>query len=184
MTWRAPSDVLMTAAEFERLPEDPYYRYELSKGRLVREPRPGARHGRVAFELASVLREFVRAHDLGSVEMETGFQLSEDPVIVRGPDVAFIARGRLPAEVPTGWWPFAPDLAIEVISPSNTASEIETKVLEYLDAGTRMVWVIDPESRTARIYAGNEARIVREDEDLYAGDVVRNFSVPLRSILV
>jgi Uma2 family endonuclease len=77
MTWRAPSDVLMTAAEFERLPEDPYYRYELSKGRLVREPRPGARHGRVAFELASVLREFVRAHDLGSVEMETGFQLSE-----------------------------------------------------------------------------------------------------------
>lgn len=173
----------LTVDEYQQLPDDPAYIDELSKGRLVREPRPGARHGRVALAIERVLNEFVTRHGLGSVEMESGFLLSEEPRTVRGPDVAFISQERLPAEVPVGFWPFAPDLAIEVLSPSNTASEIETKVLEYLDAGSRMVWVIDPESRTARIYQGNEARIVREHEELYAGDVVDNFSIPLRSVL-
>jgi Uma2 family endonuclease len=176
-------DRVLTLEEYQQLPNDPAYIDELSKGRLVREPRPGARHGRVAFAVAQALSEFVARHGLGSVEMETGFLLAEDPWTVRGPDVAFIARDRLPAEVPVGFWPFAPDLAIEVVSPSNTASEIETKVLEYLDAGSRMVWVIDPESRTARICQGNEARIVREHEELFAGDVVAGLRIPLRSVL-
>ena len=182
MAQREPTD-LLTVEEYARLPDDPRYRDELSHGRLVREPRPGARHGAVAFEIAILLREFVRARALGMVVMESGFRLSVTPATVRGPDVAFIAKDQLPSEIPVGFWPFAPDLAIEVVSPSNTTSEIETKVLEYLDAGTRMVWVIDPESRTARIYAGNEARIIRHDENLEAGDVVPGFSISLRSVL-
>ncbi|MGQ0815176.1 MAG: Uma2 family endonuclease [Gemmatimonadota bacterium] len=173
----------LTVAEYEKLPSDPQYRDELSRGRLIREPRPGARHGRVAFEIASALREFVRAHELGSVEMECGFLLNVSDNIVRGPDAAFIARDRLPKKVPVGFWPFAPDLAIEVVSPSNTTSEIESKVLEYLDAGTRMVWVIDPETRVARVYEGNEARIIREHEALSAGEIVPGFSIGLSAIL-
>ena len=182
MAQREPTD-LLSIEEYERLPDDPYYRDELSRGRVVREPPPGARHGAVAFEIASVLRDHVRNRDLGRIVMEAGFRLSITPATVRGPDVAFIARERLPAELPVGFWPFVPDLAIEVVSPSNSTSEIETKVLEYLDAGARMVWVVDPESRTARIYAGNEARIVRENEILHAGTIMPDFSIPLASIL-
>ena len=173
----------LTLEEYERLPDNPRFRDEVSRGQLVREPRPGARHGRVAFEIASRLRAFVRDHDLGSVEMECGFVLASNPLAVRGPDAAFIAKERLPPDVPAGFWPFAPDLAVEVVSPSNTTSELETKVLEYLDAGTLIVWVIDPDTRTARVYSGNEARIVRESDMLSAGDVVPGFSVVLSEIL-
>ncbi len=177
-------DVLLTLEEYAQLPDDPYYIDELSKGRLVREPRPSARHGIVAFEIASLLRQHVERHELGLVVMACGFVLSRDPAVLRGPDVAFIGQARMPAEIPSGWWPFAPDLAVEVVSPSNTASYIETKVLEFLDAGTRMVWVIDPKSRTARIYQGNEARIVREHDTIDGDDVVPGFSVSLSSLLI
>ena len=102
--------------------------------------------GRVAGNVFAELRAYVSAHDLGSVETECGFRLSEDEPTVRGPDVAFIARDRLPAQIPGGFWPFAPDLAIEVASPSNSLSDLQQKVLEYFDAGSRMVWVIDPQT--------------------------------------
>ncbi|MGQ0814750.1 MAG: Uma2 family endonuclease [Gemmatimonadota bacterium] len=177
-------DRVVTLEEYERLPEEPGYIVEVSKGRLVREPQPGARHGRVSMKIAQALLEFVRAHELGSVEMQAGFVIGRDPLVVRGPDVAFIARSRLPETVPVSFWPFAPDLAIEVLSPSNTASQIETKVLEYLDGGSRMVWVIDPETRTARIYAGNEARIVRENDNLDGSAVIPGFRLPLSSVLI
>jgi Uma2 family endonuclease len=178
-----PIESLMTVEQYELLADDPHYRDELSRGRLVREPRPGARHDQIAFDLAVALRAFVDTHGLGRVVMDAGYRLPLQPPSVRGPDVSFIARQRLPAELPVGFWPLAPDLAVEVLSPSNTASEIESKVLEFLDAGTRMVWVIDPESRTARIYEGNEARIVRDHEDMYGGDVIPGFRISLSSIL-
>lgn len=174
---------MLTLEEYQQLPNDPSYIDELSKGRLIREPRPGARHGIIAFEVATLLREFVRKHELGAVVMETGFRLGDNPPVVRGPDVAFISRNRLPAQIPTGWWPFAPDLVIEIASPSNTTSEMETKVLEFLDAGTRMVWIIDPETRTGRIYVGNEAHIIREAGVLSGGDVVPGFSVSLSALI-
>lgn len=176
-----PIERTINVEEYAQLPDDPRYLDELSQGRLVREPRPGARHGRVAMTIANALREYVDARDLGSVEMECGYQLG--PAIVRGPDISFISTARLPAEVPTGFWPFAPDLAIEIVSPSNTTSEMEIKVLEYLDAGTRMVWVVDPQTRTARIYVGNEARIIREHEELYGGEAIPGFSIRLSSVL-
>ena len=181
---RAARDQALTIEEYQSLPEDPCYRYELSQGRLVREPRPGARHGRVVAEVFKRLHEFVQRHDLGTVELECGYRLREQPAVVRGPDVSFIAKDRLPASVPVGFWPFAPDLAIEVLSPSNTASEIEAKVLEYLDAGTRMVWVIDPETRSARIYAGSEAHLVRESGDLSGGDILPELTIRLADILL
>ena len=93
-----------TLEEYEALPDDPNCRDELSNGRLVREPRPGARHGRIAMKIAGLLGEFVRKHDLGSVEIACGYVLSQQPLIARGPDVSFISKLRLPAEVPVRAW--------------------------------------------------------------------------------
>jgi Uma2 family endonuclease len=172
----------MTLEEYEQLPDDGCI-HELSEGMLVREPLPGARHGYVAGKVFGALNAYVQTHDLGSVFMETGYVLKNEPKTVRGPDISFIAKTRLPAELPSGFFTLAPDLAIEILSPSNTASEIERKVLEYLDAGTLMVWVIDPETRTARSYRGNEALIVRADGELAAREVVSGFTLRLSDVL-
>jgi Uma2 family endonuclease len=174
----------MSLTQYEQLREDDMYRSELSRGRLVREPRPGAVHSRVVVNLLVELQAYVKAHDLGSVETECGFRLSLDEPTVRGPDVAFIARERLPAELPRGFWPFAPDLAIEVASPSNSLSELQTKVLEYFDAGSRMVWVIDPETRTALVYhSPREITLLRDADSLEADPVIPGFHIALSTIL-
>ena len=171
----------MSLEEYEQLPDDGY-RHELSNGMLVREPPPGARHGRVVTNVLRILDAYVRQHALGSVFVETGYLLSRQPATVRGADISFIATHRLPAELPVGFLSIPPDLAIEVLSPSNTASEIERKVLEYLDAGAAMVWVIDPETRSARSYRGVEALLIREDGALTGDAVLPGFVMQLNDV--
>lgn len=170
---------LLTLDEYERLPDEDGYRLELSAGRLVREPPPGARHGVIVRNLFRALDTFVSDHELGEVVFETGFLLVERPPTVRGPDVAFISAERLPAgPVPEGFWPMAPDLAVEVVSPSNAAAEMQEKVLQYLETGTRLVWVVQPRTRTVETWApGPEVRILREDEFLEGGEVVPGFRI-------
>ena len=184
MSKRVRDGQRLSLTQYEQLREDDAYRSELSRGRLVREPRPGALHGRIEGNLFAELRAYVLARDLGSVEIDCGFRLSLDLPTVRGPDVAFIAREKLPAELPGGFWPFAPDLAIEVVSPSNSLSELQEKVLEYFEAGSRMVWVVDPQSRTAMVYHSPREITLLRDSDLLEGDlVVPGFSIQLRAIL-
>jgi Uma2 family endonuclease len=114
----------------------------------------------------------------------TGFQLSVEPPTVREPDVAFIAADRLqPEGFGRGFWPGAPDLAVEILSPSNRATEIQAKVLEYLDAGTRMVWVIDPQSGTATAYRSREdIRLLGPGDALDGADVLPGFRLPLSEL--
>lgn len=113
-----------TLDEYERLVEPDEFRSELSRGQLVREPRPGGLHSYIVMELAVLLHDFARKYDLGMVVPEGGFRLSIEPPTVRGPDIGFIMKERLPSSVPAGWWPLAPDLAIEVVAPSGTLSPI------------------------------------------------------------
>jgi Uma2 family endonuclease len=172
----------LTLAEFEALPEDDNYRTDLSRGWLMRESRPGGEHGCVSGNLYYLLRSFVSAHSLGRVLIETGFRISENPPTVRGPDVAFIATSRLPAEVPIGFWTLAPDLAIEVVSPSNRPNDIGLKVIDYLEAGTAEIWVVQPRSRTVIVHlATGDARIVREDETL-ASELLPGLELSLKDV--
>lgn len=176
---------LLTLDEFERLPEEDAYRTELKRGRIVREPRPGAQHGWVAVELFRALDPYVREHELGAVIMETGFLLSVDPPTVRGPDVAFIAAENLPPReaIPRGFWRRAPDLAVEVLSPSNSAIEIQEKVLDYLHAGTRIVWVVDPHNETVFVHAGgNESRLHTREGELTGGEVLPGFRLAIADL--
>lgn len=175
---------LLTLEEYERLPDEDGYSLDLAAGRLVREPRPGARHGVIVGNLYRALDSFVRRRGLGRVVIETGFLLAEDPPTVRGPDVAFISVERLPVgPVPEGFWRLAPDLVVEVVSPSDSAAEIQEKVLQYLDAGTLAVWVVQPRTRTVEVWQpGADVHVVREGEALEGGDVLPGWRVELESL--
>lgn len=169
----------LTLDQFERLPGEDAWRLELARGRLVREPRPGARHSRLVGRIYRALDAHVRTHALGEAFVEAGFLLSVDPPTVRGPDVAFLSTDRIGgAEAPVGFWTMSPDLAVEVLSPSNSAIEIQEKVLDYLAAGTRRVWIVDPHNRTVVVHdAGHASRTLSSADDLPGGDVLPEFRI-------
>lgn len=173
----------LTVEQFERLPDDGH-RLELVRGRVVRESLAGFEHGRMAARIAHYLEEYVKGRRLGIVcGAETGFLLSTEPATVRGPDAAFVRADRVPAERVRGYFPGAPDLAAEILSPSSTAGEVRAKVRDYLEAGTRVVWVVDPEARTVAVHrARSGARILGESDELDGGDVLPGFRLPLAQL--
>lgn len=179
----ASQSLLLTIDEFERLPDDEW-RCELVRGVVVREPPAGFEHGRVANRILHLLTGFVEKHGLGEVlASETGFVLFEEPPTVRAPDAAFVAEGRVPSPAPPGFGRLAPDLAVEVVSPSNTIAQIHSKVLDYLDAGSRLVWVVDPATRSVTVYRSRkEIRLLVGDEELDGGEVLPGFRVGLSEI--
>ena len=171
---------LVSADELERLPSD--QRFELVDGQLVPMTPVGYTHGRIVVRLVSMLDQHVRAHDLGVVLTEVGFKLSRDPDTVRAPDVAFIRRDRISKPTPVGFWRGAPDLAIEVLSPDDSAGEIARKTAEYLRAGTRLVLVVDPEQRTARA-SGSDEPANRAHDEIDLGAVLPDLRWSLSQIL-
>jgi Uma2 family endonuclease len=181
---RAAPTELLTLEDFERLPEEDAYRLELVRGRAVREPRPGARHGWIVRKLYRALDAHLEENELGIVINETGFLLSVDPPTVRGPDLAVITSESLPREgIPEGFWTRPPDLAIEVLSPSNSAVEIHEKVLDYLTSGTRLVWVVDPHTRTVTVYGSrHESHLLTLGDDLEGGEVLPGFRIALADL--
>ena len=175
---------LMTAEELLRLPDDGY-RYELVRGELRRMAPAGHIHGRVAINVTTPLDRHVRAHDLGVVcAAETGFKLASNPDTVRAPDVAFIRRERV-QEVgdAEGYWPGAPDLAVEVISPSDTFADVQEKVFDWLEAGTRMVILVMPRKRAVTVYRSlADMMMLTEHDMLDGGDVVPGWKIPVREL--
>ncbi|MGH7571153.1 MAG: Uma2 family endonuclease [Gemmatimonadota bacterium] len=178
------NEKLLTIEEFERLPDDES-RNELVRGRLVREPPAGMDHGWLGNYLAFLITDFVLEHDLGKVfNADTGFVLFDEPPTVRAPDVAFVSRDRLPPPKESlGFGRLAPDLAIEIVSPSNRAVEILDKVEDYLEAGTRLVWVVEPRRRSVTVYRSRtEIQLLREEDALDGVDVLPGFSVTVAEI--
>jgi Uma2 family endonuclease len=163
----------------------PDKRTELVRGVLVVREPAGGRHGRVASELSRVIGNHVHAHALGAVyAAETGFTLARRPDTVRAPDVAFVRQDRVPEPEPVGFPELAPDLAVEVLSPGDQPGDTLSKVADWLSAGTRLVWVVDPERRLARVYRhdGTE-QIVTADQTLNGEDVLPSFACGLASVL-
>lgn len=153
MTGSAPPP--MTAAELERYPV-PNKQTELLRGKLVVREPPGTLHGLISGTLTLFLGDYVRRNGLGMVcGQDTGFKIESNPDTVRAPDVAFISRNRLAQIPPRGYAPLAPDLVAEILSPDDRPAEVLAKVADWLEAGTRLVWVIDPAVPEARIYRGD-----------------------------
>jgi len=169
---------LMTAEELFQLPDDDC-KYELAEGELIRMPLTGAEHGVVAMNVGSLLKSYVKAHNLGVVSAaETGFILKRNPDTVRAPDAAFIAKARIPAEgIPRTYWPFAPDLAVEVVSPNDRFDEVQEKVAEYFLAGVRLVWIMLPKTRTVLVYRSfHDVRSLGVNDKLNGEDVIPGFT--------
>jgi Uma2 family endonuclease len=172
---------LLTADDLLRMPDDGF-RYELVDGELRKMAPAGSQHGRVILNVTTPLDQHVRRNDLGVVfAAETGFTLRTGPDTVRAPDVAFVSKQRFAqvGDVP-GYWPGAPDLAIEVLSPGDRFSEVEEKVFDWLSAGTRLVIVLDPRKRTGTAYRSRSSiRVYTDSETLDASDVVPGWTFPI-----
>lgn len=179
-----PSTAPMTAEELLRL-HPPHKRTELVDGvMLVREPA-GFRHGVIAHRLSMLVGAHVVRHGLGStVAAETGFILRRSPDTVRAPDVAFVARDRLPPHDTRGFAELAPELVVEVLSPDDQPGEVLAKCADWLRAGCRLVWVVDPDRREVRVYrADGSVAVVRERGVVDGEDVLPEFSCTVAEML-
>lgn len=179
-----PITQLMTAEELLALPRG-RARYELVRGELREMSPAGYMHGNWAMRIAAHLFRHVEAEGLGMVfAAETGFKIASDPDTVRAPDVAFVRRERVEAVGENkGFWPGAPDLAVEVVSPGDTHSEVEEKVREWLKAGTRKVIVVSGEHALVTVYDSKDEILWLEEGDvLEGGDVVPGWRLSVSEI--
>ncbi len=174
---------LLTADELLRthLPDK---HVELVRGVLVVREPAGFRHGAISATLTKLLAQHVDTNRLGLVlAAETGFKLAADPDTVRAPDVAFVRRERLPDPLDLGYAALAPDLAVEVLSPSDRPGETLAKIGDWLTAGSRLMWVVDPGRREARVYRQDGSETLLTERDVLNGeDVVPGFECPLGAL--
>jgi Uma2 family endonuclease len=170
------STQLMTARELSKHPlEGPC---ELVRGELQMMAPSGAEHGGVTINLSLLLAAHVKKHKLGAVlGAETGFVLTRNPDTVRGADISFIRASRIPAcGLPKSFWPGAPDLAVEVLSPEDRPGEVAEKVDDYLTAGAQMVWVVNPRRKTITVHQPLvDARMLRSTQTLDGRNVIPGF---------
>jgi len=157
---------------------------ELVRGELIMVTPAGYAHGSIAGRITMALGAFVVPKRLGDVlSAEPGFLIARDPDTVRAPDVAFVRADRVPAGEKARFFEGAPDLAVEVLSPTDRASEVNAKVCDWLDAGCRMVWVADPATRTVSVYRSRtDIAVLGLSDALDGGDVLPGFSLPLAEI--
>ena len=173
----------LTYEEFLQLPEEPGKRFELDQGELIVEPSPTFRHNRIRDRISRHLGDFVSAHRLGAVTIENDFRLAPD--VVRNPDVAFVATEPLSRmDIDSSPIEGVPNLAIEVISPSNSAQDMLTKIHQYLDAGCQAVWIFYPKLKAVEIHDAHGVREVSapaslEEAIVFAG---HSYSLPLTPI--
>ena len=145
----------------------------------------GWKHGEVVGNLHGLLWQHIRERQLGKLfGAETGFLISRDPDTVRAPDIAFISRENLPESEPTeAYWPGAPDLAVEVLSPSDKTGEVDEKIECWLDAGAQLLWVVDPKLRNVTSYRSVTDVIIQTSADqLDGGQIVPGFRCPVADI--
>ena len=178
---------VLTADDVLQLPDDGQ-RHELIAGELRTMAPSSGEHGAITAVSTISLGQHVRVHQLGRVfSSETGFLLARDPDTVRAPDIAFVRRERVAAVEAAGplrgYWPGAPDLAIEVVSPNDLYTEVEAKVATWLAYGTRMVIVLNPRQRTAAVHrSATQVRHLTADDTLDGEDVVPGWAEPVRAL--
>lgn len=175
----------MTAVDLYNMPDHGGH-HELVKGELIPMSPASTLHGDIAMRLGSHMWNYATENNLGKVfAAETGFILAQNPDTVRAPDVAFVAKERIPEEgVPeTGFWAIAPDLVAEVVSPNDRQSEVQDKVTDYLASGVRLVWIVDPQTKTVMVYQHpQQVQLLLASDALNGGDVLPGFELPLAKL--
>jgi Uma2 family endonuclease len=158
-------------------------RCELVNGEIIHMAPPGFEHGDVSVEIAYQIKAFLRGKRLGKVVGEVGFILTRNPDTVRAPDVAFVRQDRVPTTRAGRFFDGAPDLAIEVISPSDRRSEVSAKVDQWLRAGALSVWVVDPPNRSIEVYRpANQVIRYRAGDELHDEPTLPGFTLKLADL--
>ena len=161
------------------------YRYELIKGELKKMAPAGNEHGNLAMDFGTLLNVYVKAKEFGKVyAAETGFKIATDPDTVRAPDVAFISQKRLDEAGPVrGYWPGAPDLVAEVISPGDLYTEVGEKVAEWLGAGSRMVVIVNPRNKQVLVHTSpTDVKVLGLGDTLDGGEVVPGWTLSVEEL--
>jgi Uma2 family endonuclease len=175
-----------TASELFEMPDDGF-RYELVKGELRKMSPTGWGHGEVVVNITLLLGQHVKINNLGACGgAETGFKIASDPDTVRAPDLSFVSRERIPqGDAHRKFFVGAPDLVVEVMSPGDRHGEVKEKVEEWLAAGARAVWVINPKRRGVTVYRSiTDVTRLSEGDELDGGDVVPGFRCKVSDIFV
>lgn len=174
------SEKTWTDQEFMALPDDGN-RYEIVNGELIIMGNSGMEHGNIGLFLGGAIELHVRSHKLGSTcDSSTAFKMKTGNK--RSPDISFVAKERLQGlkRLPKGFFEGAPDLAVEIISPSNTFEEIHNKLVEYFDSGCRLAWVIHPDEQSALIYRQPQPdRLLKISDNLEGEEVIPGFTMPM-----
>ncbi len=184
---RTQGTQLLAAEQFFLLPSKANGWYELVEGEVVEVPTPAYRHMFLMRLIFRLLDRFVIEQRLGEVFPDgLSYLVTHTPDTLRVPDVSFIANARMPAEGFGLFVPFAPDFAVEIVSPGDTAADLRRKVRQYLHAGVRLVWVVWPDDRTVSVYIiGNDVpRELRGDDELDGSDVLPGFRVRVGDLFV
>ena len=178
-----------SADEFLKIVEQPEYddrTVELVEGVIVEMSKPGGKHGQIMMRLSVRLGSYVEARDLGvATTGETGYVLERSDIgrdTVRGLDIAFIKKGRVPDELPESLLELAPDLAVEILSPSNKSEDILSKIRQLLQAGTLEVWLVYPRNRRVHVHTLDGVKILEPGDTLDGGDILPGLQIPVSDI--
>lgn len=178
-----PGAEIMTAEQLERV-QIPGKSTELVRGQLiVREP-PGTYHGKIAGRLLVRVGAFVEARELGEVfGQDTGFKIASNPDTVRAPDIAFLGHDRLARVARRGYAAVAPDLVAEILSPDDRPGDVRAKIVEWLNAGVRLAWELDPDKRIACVHRPDgRPSVIGIDGALDGESVLPGFRYELRDL--
>lgn len=175
---------LLTADDLLRLYGEGV-RGELVRGALWKTTTAGLTHGEIAMNLGGELRNFIRPRRLGRlVGSDSGMMLERDPDTVREPDIAFISAQKLPLNVKlSGYYEGAPDLVVEIVSPSDGAREVYHKARMWISFGVPLVWVVNPENRAIEVHRANQPLLsLTENDILDGGEALPGFNYPVRDV--
>jgi Uma2 family endonuclease len=169
---------LVTFEQFEQFPDDGM-KHELLKGEHVVVPPPKSRHTRIQQKIQDAFRPFVREHRLGEVHIEAGFRLTSDTWLQ--PDVSFVRSSQIQSSDPSGYYQGAPALAIEIVSDSNTAAQLDLKTELYFANGSSEVWVVYPKTRKVLVHrADGDIQTIATGE--LRSDLLPGWSVPVETL--
>lgn len=157
--------------------------YEFINGNFEKKSMPNAKHSGITGRLNSEIWFFLKTNKIGRVYPEADFQIGAD---IRIPDVAFISAERIPsAGEPQKFWDFAPDLAIEVISPTDFYQDVLNKIDDYFAAQVKQVWLINPKKNTSTVYfSPKKTKIFYKNDDLTCEEILPGFKLNLSEIFI